>query len=146
AARNLNFKLAAAELNVTQPSVSHSIKALERHCKVQLFWRENRGVRLTEEGRGLYDSVRSSFARIEQSLVTIGANGTQYLTLAASTSMAAHWLVPQLHHFQRHHPSTRIKIVTTDRDVEPDHQVDMTIWLRPRDFDRRPNWYICDEV
>ncbi|AVH45342.1 LysR substrate-binding domain-containing protein [Agrobacterium tumefaciens] len=146
AARNLNFKLAAAELNVTQPSISHAIKALERHCNVDLFVRDNRGVQLTEAGRLLYDSVRSGFQRIEQSLKTIAANDTHYITVAASTSLAAHWLVPKLSNFQQHHPSIKIKIVTTDRDIEPDHQVDMTIWLRPRTFERSNSWYMCEEV
>lgn len=146
AARNLNFKLAAAELNVTQPSISHSVKALERQCKVDLFVRDNRGVRLTEAGRLLYDSVRSSFQRIEQSLKTISSDDTQYITVAASTSMAAHWLVPNLPVFQQHNPGIKIKVVTTDRDIEPDSQVDMTIWLRPRNFERNNSWYICDEV
>ncbi|TIL83184.1 MAG: LysR family transcriptional regulator, partial [Mesorhizobium sp.] len=50
AARNLSFKRAAMELNVTQPSVSLSIKTLEKHCRVVLFARDNRGVRLTEAG------------------------------------------------------------------------------------------------
>lgn len=146
AARNLNFKLAAAELNVTQPSISHAIKALERQCKVDLFVRDNRGVQLTEAGRLLYDSVRSGFQRIEQSLKTITSDETQYITVAASTSLAAHWLVPKLPIFQQRHPGIKIKIVTTDRDVEPDHQVDMTIWLRPRHFERPNSWYMCDEV
>ena len=146
AARNLNFKLAAAELNVTQPSISHSIKALERHCNVDLFVRDNRGVQLTDAGRLLYDSVRSGFYRIEQSLKTISSEETQYITVAASTSMAAHWLVPNLPVFQQHNPGIKIKVVTTDRDIEPDNQVDMTIWLRQRDFQRGNSWYICDEV
>ncbi|MBK5571618.1 LysR substrate-binding domain-containing protein [Ensifer sp. SSB1] len=146
AARNLNFKLAAAELNVTQPSISHAIKALERHCKVDLFVRDNRGVQLTEAGRLLYDSVRSSFQRIEQSLKTITSNDTHYITVAASTSLAAHWLVPKLSTFQQRHPGIKIKIVTTDRDVEPDHQVDMTIWVRQRRFERPNSWYMCDEI
>ncbi|WP_411036930.1 LysR substrate-binding domain-containing protein [Shinella sp. BYT-45] len=146
AARNLNFKLAAAELNVTQPSISHAIKALERHCNVDLFVRDNRGVQLTEAGRLLYDSVRSGFQRIEHSLKTITARDTQYITVAASTSLAAHWLVPKLPIFQQRHPGIKIKIVTTDRDVEPDHQVDMTIWLRPRNFERPNSWYMCEEV
>jgi len=146
AARNLNFKLAAAELNVTQPSISHAIKALERHCNVDLFVRDNRGVQLTEAGRLLYDSVRSGFQRIEHSLKTITAKDTQYITVAASTSLSAHWLVPKLPIFQQRHPGIKIKIVTTDRDVEPDHQVDMTIWLRPRGFERPNSWYMCQEV
>ncbi|WKL24517.1 LysR substrate-binding domain-containing protein (plasmid) [Sinorhizobium meliloti] len=66
--------------------------------------------------------------------------------MAASTSVAAHWLVPNLPNFQQLHTGTRIKIVTTDRDIEPDHQVDITIWLRPRGFQRANTWCIGDEV
>ncbi|MCW3784468.1 MULTISPECIES: LysR substrate-binding domain-containing protein [Albidovulum] len=146
AARHLNFKNAAAELNVTQPSVSQSIRALERHCGTQLFIRENRGVQLTEAGRLLYDSVRFGFHRIEESLRTLSSTETRYLTFAASTSVAAHWLMPQLYKLQQDHPNLRIKVVTTDRDIEPDSEIDLTIWIRDRDF-RRPNsWYLCDEV
>lgn len=146
AARNLNFQAAALELNVTQPSVSHAIKALEKHCGVALFVRENRGVKLTEAGRVFYEGVRASFLRMEESLKSISPGETQYLTLAASTSVAAHWLMPKLYQLQHDHPNLRIKVVTTDRDVEPDSQIDMTIWIRERDFDRANSWYICDEV
>lgn len=34
----------------------------------------------------------------------------------------------------------------SDRDIEPDHKIDMTVWMRKRDFQRRNTWYICDEV
>jgi LysR family glycine cleavage system transcriptional activator len=146
AARLLNFKLAAGELNVTQPSVSHSIKSLEKHCGVDLFIRDNRGVRLTEAGRLLYDDVRSSFQRMEQTLRTISESNTNYLTLAASTSLSAFWLVSQLYHFQQDHPSIKIKLVTTDRDVDPDEHIDMTVWIRKKDFQRKNSWRICDEV
>jgi LysR family glycine cleavage system transcriptional activator len=146
AARNLNFKKAAGELNVTQPSVSHAIKALEKHCKVTLFVRDNRGVHLTEAGRVLYEDVRTGFMRIEQSLESISTRGTKYITFAASTSLAAHWLAPQLYHFQKEHPDIRIRVVATERDIEPDHDIDMTVWLRKRSFQRDNCWYICDEV
>lgn len=146
AARNLNFKRAAMELNVTQPSISSTIKALERHFQVKLFLRDNRGVRLTEAGQALYDSVRSGFQRIEQSIGAITATNTQYITVATSTSLAAHWLAPKLPTFQHSHAGVKIRIVTTDRDIEPDHEVDMTIWLRPKHFKRSNCWHLCDEV
>ncbi|WP_432284933.1 LysR substrate-binding domain-containing protein [Aminobacter sp. BA135] len=146
AARTLSFKNAASELNVTQPSVSHSIKMFEKHCGTALFVRDNRGVQLTEPGRQLYDEVRTSFRRLEQRLETISDRGTKYITFAASTSLAAHWLAPQLYHFQEEHPDVRIKVVATDRDVEPDHEIDVTVWVRPRDFDRVNSWFVCDEI
>lgn len=146
AGRTLNFRLAADELNVTQPSISHSIKELERFHNVKLFVRLNRGVRLTEAGRVLYEGVRLAFDRIERDIRTIAAGETRYITVAASTSLSAHWLVPQLQGFQQANPSIRIKIVTTDRDVDPDFEIDMTVWLRERDFRRKNSWRICGEV
>lgn len=146
AARNLNFGRAAAELNVTQPSVSNSIKVLERHLNVILFVRENRGVQLTESGQLLYESVRSGFQRIEHCIGGISVRDTQYITVAISTSLAAHWLAPKLPAFQQRHPGVKIRIVTTDRDIDPDHQVDMTIWLRSKKFKRSHCWILCDEV
>lgn len=146
AARTLSFKNAATELNVTQPSVSHSIKMFEKHCGIALFVRDNRGVQLTEAGRELYEEVRTSFRRLEQRLGAISDRGTKYITFAASTSLAAHWLAPQLYHFQEEHPDVKIKVVATDRDVEPDHEVDVTVWVRPRNFDRANSWFVCDEI
>ena len=146
AARNRSFKNAAQELNVTQPSVSHSIKTFEKHCGTALFVRDNRGVRLTEAGLQLYEEVRTSFQRIEQALGAISDRGTHYLTFAASTSLAAHWLAPRLYHFQQDFPDVRIKVVATDRDVEPDHEIDVTVWVRPRDAGASGRRFICDEV
>ncbi|MER9178410.1 LysR substrate-binding domain-containing protein [Mesorhizobium sp. M0955] len=146
AARTLSFKSAARELNVTQPSVSHSIKMFEKHCGLALFVRDNRGVQLTEAGRQLYEEVRTSFRRLEQRLEAISDRGTKYITFAASTSLAAHWLAPQLYHFQQEHPDVKIKVVATDRDIESDHEVDVTVWVRPRDFDRGNTWFVCNEV
>lgn len=146
AARTLNFRLAADELNVTQPSISHSIKELERFHSVKLFVRQNRGVQLTEAGRVLYEGVRLAFDRIERDIRTIASGETRYITVAASTSLSAHWLVPQLHGFQQANPGIRIKVVTTDRDVEPDFEIDMTIWVRPLEFRRNNSWFVCDEI
>ena len=60
--------------------------------------------------------------------------------------MSAFWLVSQLYHFQQEHPSIKIKLVTTDRDIEPDEHIDMTIWIRKKDFQRKNCWRICDEA
>lgn len=146
AARLSNFKLAAAELNVTQPSISHAIKQLERFHGVKLFRRRNRGVQLTEAGRLLYDGVRKGFDTIERSLEAIAAGEANYVTVAISASVSAYWFVPQLRNFQQTYPNIKIKAVTTDRDVEPDSHIDVTIWVRPKDFRRKNIWYVCDEI
>ncbi len=50
-ARLEHYTQAAAELNITQPSLSHAIGALERELGVTLFERVGRNVALTREGR-----------------------------------------------------------------------------------------------
>ncbi|HAL68875.1 MAG TPA: LysR family transcriptional regulator, partial [Pseudomonas sp.] len=50
-ARHLNFRLAAAELGVTQAAVAQQIRGLERALEVRLFERLPRGLALTDAGR-----------------------------------------------------------------------------------------------
>lgn len=52
------FTAAANALHVAQPSLSHSIKALERELGAELFHRLPRGVRLTSAGEAFTDSAR----------------------------------------------------------------------------------------
>ncbi len=50
-ARRLNYARAAEELEITQPTLTRSIQALERHLGVRLFDRDRSGVSLTSQGR-----------------------------------------------------------------------------------------------
>src|SRR5215813_7834620 len=52
-AQRRNISLAAAELNITQPSLTKSIKLLEKTLGVRLFERLARGVELTDYGHTL---------------------------------------------------------------------------------------------
>ena len=52
-AERRNISIAAAELNITQPSLTKSIKLLEKELGVRLFDRLARGVELTDYGRTL---------------------------------------------------------------------------------------------
>ena len=49
-AEHLNFSRASEELKITQPAVSHQIKALEKELGVKLFQRTSKNVALTPEG------------------------------------------------------------------------------------------------
>lgn len=49
-AETLNFARAAERLNITQPAVTHQIRALETELNVKLFKRTTRSVSLTYEG------------------------------------------------------------------------------------------------
>ena len=54
-ANSRNISKAAAELFISQPAISKSIRKLEQSLGVTLFSRNSRGVQLTEEGEILYE-------------------------------------------------------------------------------------------
>ena len=58
-AEELNYRVAASRLYLTQPALSRSIAALEREFGVRLFERDTRHVTLTREGETLLDRVRT---------------------------------------------------------------------------------------
>lgn len=61
AARNVSFKAAAKELNVTPAAISHQVKALEQELRCPLFNRFHRGVELTESGAYLLVALQRGF-------------------------------------------------------------------------------------
>ena len=146
AARTLSFKAAADELRMTQPSVSHAIKTLENHLGVRLFERGNRGVQLTPTGAEIYAEVGPALTRVEAKLKSVSERDANSLTVAASTSVAAQWLLPLTARFQHTNSALKIKLMTTDRNVEPDGDVDLTIRRGPINWERQNCWYLTDEV
>jgi len=59
------FTAAAAAIYVSQPSLSHSIKSLERDLDAQLFHRTPRGARLTPAGEVFTESARRIVREME---------------------------------------------------------------------------------
>lgn len=55
-----SFSKAAEKLYISQPAVTQSIKRLEENLKGKLFFRTAKGVSLTDEGRRLYQYIKTS--------------------------------------------------------------------------------------
>lgn len=55
-----NFSKAAEKLYISQPAVTQSIKKLEDLLKGNLFYRTNKGVALTDEGKRFYNYLKTS--------------------------------------------------------------------------------------
>src|SRR5246127_5799396 len=119
AARHMSFSRAAAELHVTPAAVSHQIHALEQDLGVKLFHRMNRSIELTVSARVLLPGLSEAFAGIRSSVRRLEAhNDTGTLTVTASPSIAAKWLVLRLHRFQEQHPEIDVRISATDEVVD----------------------------
>src|SRR5262245_11364937 len=128
AARHMSFSKAADELHVTPAAVSHQIHALEQDLGVKLFHRMNRAIQLTACAQVLLPGLSEAFAGIQASVRRLRAhNDTGTLTVTASPSFAAKWLVVRLHRFQERWPDIDVRISATDHCVElRDCDIDIT--------------------
>jgi LysR family glycine cleavage system transcriptional activator len=119
AARLKSFSKAAGELNVTPAAISHQIHALEADLGVKLFDRRSRSTELTASARLLLPGLSDAFAGIQGAVRRLRAhNDTGTLTITASPSIAAKWLVLRLHRFQAQYPEIDVRISTSDEIVD----------------------------
>jgi LysR family transcriptional regulator, glycine cleavage system transcriptional activator len=119
AARQMSFSRAADELHVTPAAISHQIHALEQDLGVKLFHRLNRSIELTASARVLLPGLTEAFAGIQSSVRRLRAhNDTGTLTVTASPSFAAKWLVLRLHRFQEQCFEVDVRISATDDLVD----------------------------
>jgi len=118
-ARLKSFSRAADELSVTPAAISHQIRALEEDLGVRLFHRQNRAIELTASARVLLPGLSDAFAEIQASVRRLRShNDTGTLTVTASPSIAAKWLVLRLHRFQARYPDIDVRISTSDEIVD----------------------------
>jgi len=134
AARHLSFTLAAAELKLTQSSISRQVAALEDDVGLALFTRHTRALRLTAAGERLFQAVQQALAVLDRTVDDVrGGSAARRVTVATYASFASLWLVPRLAEFQRLHPGIEIRIDASDRLVDLQAEgIDLALrWLRP---------------
>lgn len=119
AARHGSFTRAAAELNVSQPAVSQSIRKLETAIGVPLFHRRHRSLALTTAGEMLADDVGEGLSRIASTIRHLRRlSVSNHVTLSVSTAFANYWMVPRLQSFRRKHPTIDLRLQTSDKDLD----------------------------
>ena len=120
AARHLNFTRAAEELGVSQAAVSRQVKSLEANLGVSLFLRAARRVRLTAEGRRLYDAVATGLTHIAEVSGDLRRQGeVAGVAVAASTAFTSMWLMGRVGSFRADHPEIALRLVAVDPYVDP---------------------------
>ena len=118
AARHLSFTAAASELGSSQPAISQQIKRLEQQLATRLFDRVYRGIVLTEAGELLLRHVRDGLQSLDAGLAAVTAQPQhEVLQVATDFAVAAYWLMPRLHRFNRRHPEVDVSLITTNRDL-----------------------------
>ncbi len=97
-AQHLSLRAAAAELHITQPALSHSLKRLETQLDSQLFERTAKGLRLTPAGQRLQSESQSLLPQW-QSLSQKSSSQLGRLRVGMHASVATYMAPTLLRHF-----------------------------------------------
>lgn len=112
-----SFSKAAQELYLTQPTVSAHIQTLEKELKVRLFVRNTKTVKLSEDGKTLYQYARQMI-ELEQEIQSMFSKAAEQkercITIATSTIPAQYILPDILVKFRERFPEEQFRIVESD--------------------------------
>ncbi|MCB1833636.1 MAG: LysR family transcriptional regulator [Geminicoccaceae bacterium] len=108
-----SFTRAAARLNTSQSSLSHTVKRLEERLDIRLLTRTTRSVSPTDAGEQLAGTLRPAFGQIEARLETLTAlrerpAGT--VRINSSRNAARDILFPKAVAIMQEHPDIQIEI------------------------------------
>lgn len=111
-----SFARAADDLYLTAPAVSRSIGRLEDHLGFKLFERQPTGVRLTVQGEQLYDTLKSSFDAIAETVISARKTqaNTRVVTISVTSAFVNHWFVPRLSQFKAQFPHVEPRFETIE--------------------------------
>jgi len=141
AAHHKSFRKAADELNLTASAVSHAIQTLENWLGVELFFRESRGLRLTDAGEiyaPLVIQALGALAKATEQLPGRKATGT--LSVSSAPTFANKILLPHFERFAALFPDIRVTIDTSQRVVDLSLD-DFDIAIRTAASNKsEPNW------
>ena len=109
-ARVEHMTKAAEELYIAQPSLSKTIRRLEKELGVSLFDRQGRSIRLNQFGRVFLEHLDTLFRALEEGQQQVrdmaGLEHGEVSLVAASL----HWLPDLLHGFQSLHPLVHFQL------------------------------------
>lgn len=131
-AEQASFSKAAAVLNISQPSLSVAVKALETEMGVALLKRGPKGAELTEAGRVFERRARSAIREADRAMeevhqVTALRRGK--VTLGLSSMLTAFIGPESLAAFHRSHPDIDLEVqVSTHRPEEVVRAIDGAHW------------------
>lgn len=132
AAKRLNFRQAADELNLTQGAVAQAVRGLEADLNVTLFKRLPRGLALTELGRHYHSEISKGLAIIDKATIGLHSNANT-VTVSVPPSFASKWLVPRLPYFAEEHPEIEVRTIASEAVTDFQTQdVDIAVRLGKR--------------
>jgi len=129
-----NFTRAVNKLSVSPSALSHQLKELETEVGVQLFYRVNKKLIITDAGKILLRSAKKiakELAQVELDLMALREGQTGELRITTECYTCYHWLPGLLKTFNHDFPGVEISIHTENTsnpiDAIMDGKVDAAI-------------------
>ncbi|MDR6712934.1 DNA-binding transcriptional LysR family regulator [Pseudomonas hunanensis] len=113
-ARERSFTKAAAQLGVSQSSLSRTVSALEARLGMLLLTRTTRSVAPTEAGQRLLDSVAPKLQEIEAELLAVAElreKPVGTVRISATDYAANQYVWPKLQGLLSEHPELQIELI-----------------------------------
>ncbi|MDX1656625.1 MAG: LysR family transcriptional regulator [Candidatus Competibacteraceae bacterium] len=136
-ARQGSFSRAAAELGLSQPTVSTQVRKLADEVGLPLFEPVGRRVRLSEAGKALFETCQDIFGTLSRfETVVAGLQGLTAGTLRVAAAPTAKYFIPRfLGQFHRQYPQVKMELQIVDRNRLLERLVqqrdDLTVMSRP---------------
>ena len=118
---NKSISKASNKLNISQSAISRQIQDLEFDLKTILFTRHQKGVRLTEQGENLFETVNNinfSISNFEQKLIDKKTKPVGKLTISTTVGFGSTWLTPRINKFTDQYPEMEINLLMSDVEME----------------------------
>tara|TARA_Y100000590_G_scaffold453097_1_gene597490 strand:- start:580 stop:1467 length:888 start_codon:yes stop_codon:yes gene_type:complete len=112
---------ASAKLNISQSALSRQVQDLELDLKTSLFIRHQKGVRLTEQGENLLNTVSQinlSISSFEKKLIDKKTKPVGRLTISTTVGFGSTWLTPRINKFSNQFPEIEINILMSDEEID----------------------------
>ncbi len=129
-----SFTRAAQRLNLTQSAVSHAVAKLEAGAGVTLVDRRVRELKLTEEGRHLFQACERVFATLETAAEDLGQGAAPgRLRLGATVEFGSSILMRHIRPFLARHPDLEIDFTLAQDLLTPLLRDDLDVVIDCRD-------------
>jgi LysR family transcriptional regulator, carnitine catabolism transcriptional activator len=108
---------AARKLRTAQPSVSQTLRALERECGVELFHRVGRGLRPTPAGEALVGPARQAVRSLEavaEAVAGVATLAAGRLDIGALSTLASDPLSQLIGRFRKAHQGVSVRVLESE--------------------------------
>lgn len=109
-----SFTKASLGLNISQSSLSRQIMILEERMRVKLFYRESRGISLTEDGIEWFNTIEKVYQDIETTEFNMAKRSKEpqgHIKIASTIGFVSSYLSPILKDFLDTYPKISLSII-----------------------------------